>query len=158
LLRATFTHLVIDVSKSFSLLDLSAMHAADHVLMVTQLDLPCLRNAVRLLEFLETQDDLSDKIRVVVNRLGLEDAQISLKKALDTIGREIYAEIPNDYATMVESRNNGVPLVNQAPKAKLTRSLAELAVGLQAAQLDTAVDTQKKTKKGLFGFLNSGSQ
>jgi len=158
LLRATFTHLVIDVSKSYSSLDLAAMQAADHILMVTQLDLPCLRNVVRLLEFLDTQDDLSDKIRVVVNRLGLEDAQISLNKALDTIGREIHAEIPNDYATMVESRNNGVPLVDQAPKTKLTRSLTDLAASLQTPQTDETQGEEKKAKKGLFGFLSNSSR
>ena len=49
LLKATFTHLVLDLSKSYSALDQVALQMADHVLLVTQLDLPCLRNVVRLL-------------------------------------------------------------------------------------------------------------
>src|SRR5580704_6387660 len=49
LLKATFTHLVLDLSKSYSALDLVALQAANHILLVTQLDLPCLRNVVRLM-------------------------------------------------------------------------------------------------------------
>src|SRR5438132_12798535 len=47
LLKSTFTHLVIDTSKSFGTLDMAAMGVAQTVLLVTQLDLPCLRNVVR---------------------------------------------------------------------------------------------------------------
>ena len=49
LLKATFTHLVIDLSKSYSPIDQVALEAANHILLVTQLDLPCLRNVVRLM-------------------------------------------------------------------------------------------------------------
>ena len=41
--------LIIDTSKSFNALDMLALSQADEVLLVTQLDLPCLRNVVRLM-------------------------------------------------------------------------------------------------------------
>jgi pilus assembly protein CpaE len=157
LLKATFTHLVIDTSKSYTPLDLSAIQMADMSLMVTQLDLPSLRNVVRLMQFLDERD-LGDRIRIVVNRIGLEDSQISLNKALETIGREVFWKIPNDYASMVESRNNGVPLITQAPRAKVTKSIEQLAVQLDnAAVLDEATD-EARPKKGLFRFLSSGAR
>src|SRR5579862_8967 len=46
LLKATFSHLIIDISKSYGPLELAAMKAADTVLLVAQLDLPGLRNVV----------------------------------------------------------------------------------------------------------------
>lgn len=159
LLKATFTHLVIDVSKSFGPLDLAVMEVSDVVLLVTQLDLPCLRNVVRLMQYFDQRENFEDKIKVVVNRLGLEANQISLNKALETIGREIYWQIPNDYAVMVESRNNGVPLITEAPKAKLTKSLEQLAYSIDAAaQPIEDGDEIAKPRKGLFGFLSSGSK
>ena len=54
-------------------------------------------------------EGLEDKVRIVVNRVGL-DNHISLKKAQETIGREVFWQLPNDYHVMVEVRNNGVPL------------------------------------------------
>lgn len=159
LLKATFTHLVIDISKSYSSLDIAAMQSSDVVLLVTQLDLPCLRNVVRLMQFFEKWEDLANKIRVVVNRLGLEDSQISLNKALETIGREVYWQIPNDYATIVESRNNGIPLITQAPRAKITKAIEQLAQDL--CRTEDAKDEppdEKKPKKGLFRFLSSNTK
>ena len=126
LLKATFTHLIIDISKNFGPLELAAMRASDSILLVGQLDLPCLRNVVRLLQFFDRQEGISDKVKVVINRLGLEETQISMTKAVETIGREIFWQLPNDYATMVESRNNGVPLITQVPKSKLTKSIQQL--------------------------------
>ena len=94
-----------------------ALQMANHVLLVTQLDLPCLRNVVRLMMSFGEIEGMKDKVKIVVNRVGLDTGQISLKKAQETIGREIFWQLPNDYRTMVEVRNNGVPLIEQAPKA-----------------------------------------
>jgi len=101
---------------------------------------------------------MPDKIRIVVNRVGLEDTQISLNKALETIGREIGWQIPNDFATMVEARNNGVPLMMQAPKAKLTRAIEQLAQELSQSEAPKPEGEEKKGRKGLFGFLGSGAK
>lgn len=159
LLKATFTHLVLDCSKSYTPLDLAALDVADHILLITQLDLPCLRNVVRLMQAFQQQETLPPKVKVCVNRIGLEDTQISLSKALETIGREVFWQIPNDYATMVEARNNGVPLVLQAPRAKITRSLQQMAASLcpvEAPKLEA--DDNKKSRKSLFGFSFLGNK
>jgi pilus assembly protein CpaE len=160
LLKATFTHLVLDVSKSYAALDYAAMEASNTVLLVTQLDLPCLRNVVRLMQAFDQREGLSQKVKVTVNRLGLEDTQISLNKALETIGHEIFWQVPNDYGTMVESRNNGVPLVTQSPKAKLTKSIEQLAQAIDksSAPPPEAEDKDKKPKKRLFSFLGGSSK
>jgi pilus assembly protein CpaE len=126
LLKATFSHLIIDLSKSYTALDMVALQAANHVLLITQLDLPCLRNVVRLLMSLNEIEQVRDKVRIVVNRVGLDAGQISLKKAQETIGREIFWQLPNDYRVMVEVRNNGVPLIEQAPRAAITQSILSL--------------------------------
>ena len=155
LLKATFTHLVIDVTKNYGPLDLAAMEMSDHVLMVTQLDLTSLRNIVRLMQYFDQRDGLPEKVKVIVNRLGLEDSQISLSKAVETIGRDIYWQIPNDYATMVESRNNGVPLTQQAPRAKLTRAIEQLAQSLDVESQNAGEQPEeKKVRKGLFGLFS----
>ncbi|MCA9075767.1 MAG: AAA family ATPase [Planctomycetaceae bacterium] len=158
LLKATFTHLVIDISKSYTPLDIAAMELSDQVLLVTQLDLPSLRNVVRLIQFVDEMEDVREKLRIVVNRIGLEDSQISLNKALETIGREVFWQVPNDYANMVESRNNGVPLISEAPKAKLTRSIEELAEAIDGSVVlpsATEEGAASKKSKSLFSFLGS---
>jgi pilus assembly protein CpaE len=161
LLKATFTHLILDVSKSYGALDLAAMDCSDSVLLITQLDLPCLRNVVRLMQFFDQRPGLPEKVKIVVNRIGLQDANISLSKALETIGREIYFQLPNDYVSMVESRNNGIPLLTHAPKARITKAIEQLAQQLDPAGEEgekRPAEPVKAKKGGLFSFLSSSAR
>ena len=146
LLKTSFSHIVFDMSKSFGLLDMEAIRLSDDVLMVTQLDLPCLRNVVRLMMTFDDSPELRDKLKIVVNRGGQDSGQISLKKAQETINREIYWQVPNDYRVMVEVRNNGVPLVEHAPKAGITNSINQLAAALCGKQSDDQLDADADTK------------
>jgi pilus assembly protein CpaE len=154
LLKATFTHLVLDLSKSYSPIDLVALEMASHILLVTQLDLPCLRNVVRLMMSFGQMSGMADKVKIIVNRVGLDSGQITLKKAQDTIGREIFWQLPNDYRTMIEVRNNGVPLIEQAPKAAVTQAIVGLAEALGSEHRAPAeVAAGKKSGFGrLFGL------
>ena len=160
LLKASFSHLVIDLSKSYTPLDLAAMQAAQHVVLLTQLDLPCLRNVVRLMMSLETFPGILEKTKIVVNRSGLDKSQISVKRAEETIGREIYWQIPNNFSLVSEGRNNGVPLVQQAPKAAITLSINELAESFtnstttQQSEVGGDKKDKKDKKAGWLSFLS----
>jgi len=146
LLKATFTHLVLDLSKGFTPIDLVALEMSDHILLVTQLDLPCLRNVVRLMTSFGEMEGVAEKVKIVVNRVGLESGQIALKKAEETIGKEIFWQLPNDYRTMVEVRNNGVSLLDHAPKAAISQAIVTLAKVLCGdAGADASVATAKKS-------------
>ncbi|QDV40227.1 Septum site-determining protein MinD [Stieleria neptunia] len=158
LLKASFTHLVIDLSKTYSAVDMAAIEAASKVLLITQLDLPCLRNVVRLMMSFEEVDGLQSKIEIVVNRAGLESGQISLKKAKETLGRDIYALLPNDYRTMVEVRNNGVPLINQAPKAPITQALRDLAAKLQGKEASAEPSESGKSNESKWKMFWPGAK
>ena len=74
--------------------------------------------------------DLTEKTRIVVNRVGMGAGQISLKKAKETIGGEIFWQVPNDYRVMSEVRNNGVSLIEHAPKSGITQSMLGLAAAV----------------------------
>jgi len=153
LMKASFTHVVVDLSKSYSPIDLVALEIANQVLLVTQLDLPCLRNVVRLLMSFGQIKGIADKVKIVVNRVGLEHGQITLKKARDTIGRDIYWQLPNEYQTMVEVRNNGVPLIENAPKAHVTQAICALAAAVANDEKNPSASQSKTSGIGkLFGL------
>ncbi len=151
-MKATFTHLVLDLSKGYSPIDMVALEMANHILLVTQLDLPCLRNVVRLMMSFNAMESMAEKVKIVVNRVGLDTSHITLKKAEETIGKEIFWELPNDYRTMIEARNNGVPLIEQAPKAAITQAIVQLAKTLtNDGKIEPVESTEKKF--GLSGLL-----
>jgi pilus assembly protein CpaE len=128
-----------------------AIEMATHVLLVTQLDLPCLRNVVRLMTSFGGMEGIKDKVKIIVNRVGL-DNQIGLKKAQETVGREIFWQLPNDYKVMVEVRNNGVPLLEQAPKAAITQAIVGLGDALSGDRKNG--DGADASKSSLGRWLN----
>jgi pilus assembly protein CpaE len=113
-----------------------------------------LRNVVRLNTSLNEQAAIKDKVKIIVNRVGLESGQITLKKAQETLGKEIFAQLPNDYRTMSEVRNNGVPLVEQAPRAAITQSVLQLAATL-CDDPDIAAGADKGGKGKWFGLWSA---
>jgi len=154
LLKATFSHLVLDLSKGYTGNDLVALEMASHVLLTTQLDLPCLRNVVRLMMSFGNMESLAEKVKIVVNRVGLDNGQITLKKAKETIGKDIFWQLPNDYRSMIEARNNGVPLIECAPKSAITQSMiamSKVLAGDESAQAEAA-SGMMSGRKGLFGL------
>jgi pilus assembly protein CpaE len=149
LLRASYTHLVLDLSKRFTPTDLTAMRMSDTILLVAQLELTSLRNAVRMLHTLGNEDGLGEKVKVVINRVGSEDCDISLAKAEETLGRPIYWQIPNDFRAVLGARNAGVPLLTHAPRSKTHLSLAALAKALCGR---AGGDAPRKERRGFFSF------
>lgn len=155
LLKTSFSHVLIDLSKSYSNLDMEAILLADEILMVTQLDLPCLRNVVRLMMTFDDDPALRKKVKIVVNRVGQNNGQISFKKAQETIGRDIFWQIPNDYRVMVEVRNNGVPLLQQAPKAGITNSINQLAEAISGKEYDEDATEKSSKSRNWLGLWSA---
>jgi pilus assembly protein CpaE len=129
LLKVSHTHLVLDLSKSLIPTDLAALRLADQILLVAQLELGSLRNVVRIMMALNTDDGLSDKVRIVMNRVGSDQTEgdISLKKAEDTIGMPIFWQVPNDSKPIMTSRLAGIPLVLHAPRSRVQLAIMGLA-------------------------------
>lgn len=158
LLKASFSHVIVDLSKTYNRLDIAALESSDTVVLLTQLDLPCLRNVVRLFSAFEVYEGVSNKVKVVVNRSGLDKTQISADKAEETIDREIYARVPNNYFVISECRNNGVPLITQAPKAAITVAIQELAHKLAGSEPEQTEEGDDKNKKSWLKFLSKSEK
>ena len=149
LLRATYTHVILDLSKSFQPTDFAAMKAADLILLIAQLDLTSVRNSVRLMMSMNSVEGMSEKVRIVLNRVGSSDEEITLKKAEETIGQPIFWELPNDSKAMLASRNAGIPVVEHMGRSKVANSFC----GLCDALLGREPVEETNGAKGRKGFL-----
>jgi pilus assembly protein CpaE len=157
LLRISYSHLVLDLSKTLQPTDLMGLRMADKILLVAQLELSSLRNVVRLIHCLSADGALGDKIHVVVNRVGSENSEdgISLKKAEEVIGKPIFWQIPNDSKPVISARTAGQPLIKHQPKCRAQASIAGLAQALSGrplSQLATPAGAPDRAKGwSLFG-------
>jgi pilus assembly protein CpaE len=150
LLRASYSHLIFDLSKRFTPTDLASMRMADVILVIAQLELTSLRNVVRMIHALNSEEGLGEKVRVILNRVGSADCEISLKKAEETIGKPVYWQIPNDAKAMLGSRNAGEPLLQFAPKSKIHQAL--FGLGLALSGKNESAEAPKKERKRFFSF------
>jgi pilus assembly protein CpaE len=129
LLKLSYTHLILDLSKGLLPTDLMGLRLADQILLVAQLELASLRNVVRLLHALSGEEGLVEKVRVVINRQGAETVEegISQRKAEEVIGRPIFWLIPNESKSVIGARVAGHPLIKYAPKSAVQKSLLGLS-------------------------------
>jgi pilus assembly protein CpaE len=149
LLRTTYTHLILDLSKGLTVCDLAALRMADVILLVAQLELSSLRNVVRMLLTLSADEALGNKVRVVLNRVT-SDTDITVKKAEDTIGKQVFWQIPDDPKPVNDARNQGAPLIQSAPRSKALQSLTGLGQALCGKEGATA----PKEKAGRWALFS----
>jgi pilus assembly protein CpaE len=151
LLRISYTHLILDLSKSLLPTDLMALRMADVILLVAQLELSSLRNVVRLVHCLSAEEGVAEKIRVVINRQGADTVEegIGLKKAEEVIGKPIFWQVPSDHKAVIAARVAGQPLVKHAPKCRVQQSIIGLAHALYGKPAGS--DTRGSKSWSFFG-------
>jgi len=110
-LRKHYDYVLVDTSKSLAAPALTTFQEADQVYLVTNMDVPSLRNLKRSLPALQkvTRGD-DNRLRLVVNRYNPKSL-IGLKDLEETLGLEVYATLNNDYQTVIEAMSTGRPLV-----------------------------------------------
>lgn len=153
LMRSTFSHVIVDLSKSFRPTDVAAMRIADIILMTGQLELSSIHNITRLLPTFKAVEGLYEKIRIIINRVGAEDQMISKHKAEEFMGSSIFWQVANDSKALMGARNEGKPLIQFAPKSKPCMDLMELARVLTTGVGSEPVPEPKK--KSAFSFFGA---
>ena len=153
LLKVSYSHLVIDLSKCLQAIDIQALRMADMVLLTAQLELSSLRNVVRLIHYLSGEEGLADKVRVVMNRVGAESIEegITIKQAEESIGKPIFWQVPNDSKSVIAARVAGQPMVKHAPKSKAQMAIAGLAQAVSGRPAHGSSSELKAKGGWLFG-------
>jgi len=146
-LKQHYDYIIVDTSKSFSPPTLATFEQADQVYLITNVDLPSLRNITRCLPLLERMGSVKGEewLRLVVNRYQSSDP-ISLKEIEKTLGLSVYWTLGNDFESVMNSINSGKPVVltDKSAFARDLRSLVTSMTGIQPEQADG---------NGLFGGI-----
>ena len=155
--RQNFHYVVVDAGKKIDLKQMHLFEESSTSYLVTQVGIPELRNANRLI--LQFSTDHSPKLEIIVNRhqsrfLGLTDEHLA--KALT---QPVRWKIPNDYAAVRKMQSDSVPLVeHDSHIAGVIREMARSACGIADSASSVAsrniikgafrLPRRKKTKPG----------
>lgn len=152
LLRLHFSMTVVDCEHHLSEATLTALDAADRIVLVTQLTVPALRSTQRSLAVCRRLGYDDSKLCVVVNRYQSGDV-LPIKDAEDLLQTSVYWKLPNDYRLSASSLTRGVPVALEDPGSKLARSYADLAAKLVGSSSTGTFTRAKQAQAGRFRKL-----
>jgi pilus assembly protein CpaE len=144
-------YVVTDGPTRFDVGTKSILALSDVNLLIVQLLVPCVRCAQRVIENMRTNGYNLDRLKLVCNRIGRESAHLSTKHVSETLGLEVFATIPDDWAEVSGAINLGEPLLTHSPKTKVRATIQEIAERLH--RIDAQTDDKDARKKGLIGRI-----
>lgn len=108
-LARTYDYVIIDAGNVINSCVAAALYAADTIFLVTNPDVPSIRNAQRLVDRVRQLGAGSERVKVLLNRAS--DQHLIAPKQIETaLGYGIYHTFTNDYRTVSTALNSGVPL------------------------------------------------
>ena len=105
------------------------LQQADLILLVFRLDFTSLRSMRRTIEYLTKLGIPKERLRPVVNRYG-QPQEVPASKAEEALGLKISHYIPEDAKVVNRANNRGVPVVVDAPSAKVSKVIVQIAAGV----------------------------
>jgi pilus assembly protein CpaE len=148
-LTRTYDCVVIDTGNIINACVASALYAADTIFLVTNPDVPSIRNAQRLVDRVRQLGAGSERIKVLLNRAS--DQHLIAPKQIETaLGYGIHHTFPSDYRTVSTALNSGVPLAltNNSDIAGQFGAFARNLSGIPAEQ--KAEPERKRVFLGMF--------
>ena len=150
-LSASFPYVICDLNHGFNDVSLEVFDASSHILVITLLNLPAIRSAHRCLEVFKQLNYLQneDKVRLVVNRY-LPNRDIDVAQLEETLQYSVFWKIPNDYSTVIDAVNSGLPIEEVDTDSDVAKSFRSLAATLAGIELEVSTN---HSSGGLFGKL-----
>ncbi len=149
ILIRTYEFTVIDAGNSINACSLVALYAADTIFIVTNPDVPSVRNAQRLVDRVRQLGAGAERIRILLNRAS-EPLLIAPKQIETALGYSIHHTFSSDYKTVSTALNSGVPLA-LTNHSELSQQFDRFTRGILAmAEPPSKVEPERK--RGFFGL------
>ncbi|MBK6849404.1 MAG: hypothetical protein IPG96_18360 [Proteobacteria bacterium] len=135
-IKRCFDVTLIDGLRDFNDLALAALDVADRVVLVATQDVPALRGLAARLDILRRLGYEASDLHVVLNRYS-EKGPVPLEAIVESLGVRPGFLVANDFKTVHRAINDGVPLPESAPQARVTQGIAALVEALFAVPVST---------------------
>src|SRR6478735_6972932 len=109
ILTRTYDYVIVDAGNTITSCAVAALYAADTVFLVTNPDVPSIRNAQRLVERVRQLGAGSERVKVLLNRVS-ENLLITPQQIETALGYAIHHSFTSDYRAVSTALNSGVPL------------------------------------------------
>jgi pilus assembly protein CpaE len=128
IMREEFAFVVVDAGSCSGNIPDVLFEMADSIYLVTEVNLPALRNARRLISYFSSKKDLRN-LEVVLNRFNSRTVEIDEESTIKALSRPVDWKVPNDYMSVRGAQNLGIPLVQQ--DSPISRVICQMAKAAQ---------------------------
>ena len=125
-LTKSFPYIIVDLSSNIDSNTLKILDISDRILFTSIVNIPSVRNAQRCLNLFDSRNYSDNKVKIIINRY-MENDEIGIDDIENTLGKKVYWKIPNNYFTIMESINKGLPIWNINPNSNIAASFSEFA-------------------------------
>ncbi len=153
-----FRWVVVDVPRGDPALQRQLIEASTDILIVTDLSLPGVRDAMRLQQIVH---DAAPQARLFVATGGAIDARRSAVKVTDverTLKRKVDCKLPTDPTSTLTAVNFGKPLPEAAPNSPIVKALRPLVVSLDSSGAGRSALPKSNAASLLSRFRLSGQK
>jgi pilus assembly protein CpaE len=149
-LTRMYDYVVIDGGNTINACVASALYTADTIFLVTNPDVPSIRNAQRLVDRVRQLGAGGERVKILLNRVT-EQHLIAPKQIETALGYGIHHTFTSDYRTVSEALNSGVPLAmaNHSELAGEFASFTRLLLG-QTTEEQPAEPERRRVFLGMF--------
>ena len=148
-LAKLYETIVIDVGNTINACSVAALYAAETVFLVTNPDVPSIRNAQRLIERVRQLGAGSERVKVLLNRAS--DQHLIAPKQIETaLGLGIHHTFSSDYRSVSDALNAGVP-ISLGNSSEISAQFGSFARQLVSRQDDAKPQPEKR--KAFLGLL-----
>ena len=150
-LKNIFDYILIDTSSAINENNAIIFDNSDLILLISSTNTTSIKNSQKCYELFDKIGYSSDKIKLIINRY-LENQEISLKDIENSIGKEVFDTIPNNYLTLIDAINLGQAVGDINPQSNIAKAYARITDKI--LELDFAA-LNKKTNynHGIFNLL-----
>jgi pilus assembly protein CpaE len=124
--REMFSHVIIDTGGFIAGCNKEVFDASDFILYNTVMSLPNLKNTKRYIASLEKHGFQKGRVKLLVNRYT-QRSDTSIEDVEQFLNWKIFHTIPNEYKDVVNSINNGVPIVSLYPRSAVSKAIVRLS-------------------------------
>jgi len=146
--QSVYPNVVLDLPRKLDPVTGCAIEMCDYLLVVTQLTVPSVDNAARLLELLQMEGIPPEHVRVVVNRFRKNVHSCTIEMAEKRFGQKVFGVVPNDYAVVHRAIDVGEPLPERHSVREAIREMARKLLPTQV--------TPPPASSGWLGRLGFG--
>ncbi len=124
-----YDYILVDIASSLDQVGIAVLDQIDELYIVATPSLPSLRRAGQLLKLWKEFEKPMSVIEIILNRAETS-VPISSNEIEKVIGRPINRRFPNDFVAVQESLLLGKPLLQIAPKSKISKTIVDWAAHL----------------------------